>query len=211
MCVLYSIVAICSVTRVTWHRLLVCIPVVFGRFIPTCQSLDCFQSADPSPKRISSVGSESALLFCFKQQEKVSFSFKTFLTVFLSKNLFPKLYPNWQHLPSGSKFMFTVIPVPDQQHCFKKTAFCYFGFLFSFKVNFSCAFLAHRLDDVWLRSGQGWEFALLLFTKRVTRANWADHSFEHKRDSLFLRVGFAPFWRENWTWTFLSHFLALLL
>ena len=40
-------------------------------------------------------------------------------------------------------------------------------------------------------------FALL---KRVTRAIWVDrsfHFFEHKSDFV-LRVGFAPFWRENW-------------
>ena len=50
--------------------------------------------------------------------------------------------------------------------------------------------------------------ALVALFKRVTGAKWVDHSFhffEHKSDSLFmkerftlLRVGFAPFWRENW-------------
>ena len=51
-----------------------------------------------------------------------------------------------------------------------------------------------------------------LLTKRTIKAKWADHFFKHKSNWLFmkewfalhekeinfLRVGFAPFWRENW-------------
>ena len=54
-----------------------------------------------------------------------------------------------------------------------------------------------------------------LFLKEATRAKWADrsfHLFERKSDSLFLRVGFAPFLREDWKLDlFISQFLDLLL
>ena len=38
-----------------------------------------------------------------------------------------------------------------------------------------------------------------LFSKNdLSKVIHSFHFIEHKSDSLFLRVGFAPFWRENW-------------